>query len=382
MVRIYARENATQRGNTGTALAGSIAAAIKDLAREEMLGTGGITSANIGGQARDGIGRDRILEALKGVPGITEHVIQQQLANLKASGDYDRIVSEIVAEAETANKAAVEALERAEAERIEAKRRATEADEARKAAQKAEQEAREKARAAAAELKAAKDVERELARKRVEEAAARRTVAEANRKQAELERKQAEAKRKAAEAEEKKHEKARAARDAVDKAKTAPKHDITFDFSGVAQHFTNSSHIERFRKLVTGAALREMLPVNQQAALAASLVAEAKKRGVELTAAFIHEEVNNQLISVRDKERTLKDDDRQKLLRQDWEAKAKALQEHFSRQCRGMLSDAHQLSDHTKKRPRGVSFYVTSEFRSAVDNAEKAVALIRKELII
>ena len=38
MIRVYARENATQRGNLGTALAGSVAAAVRFLARGLLTG--------------------------------------------------------------------------------------------------------------------------------------------------------------------------------------------------------------------------------------------------------------------------------------------------------------------------------------------------------
>jgi hypothetical protein len=38
MIRVYARENATQRGNSGTALAGSIASAARFLAKAVLTG--------------------------------------------------------------------------------------------------------------------------------------------------------------------------------------------------------------------------------------------------------------------------------------------------------------------------------------------------------
>jgi hypothetical protein len=38
-----------------------------------------------------GLGREIIEEFLDGIPGINKKTVTQQLANLKASGDYDEI---------------------------------------------------------------------------------------------------------------------------------------------------------------------------------------------------------------------------------------------------------------------------------------------------
>ena len=64
MVRIYGRENATQRGNHSTAVAGTVASAIRFLAKAQFLSTGEFTSERQGGAARDGIGRDAIRRVL------------------------------------------------------------------------------------------------------------------------------------------------------------------------------------------------------------------------------------------------------------------------------------------------------------------------------
>ena len=69
MTRMYASENATQRGNSGTALAGSVASAVKFLARGVMTGT--IVTEKFFSQfdidmtrrhfvSRDGMGRELI----------------------------------------------------------------------------------------------------------------------------------------------------------------------------------------------------------------------------------------------------------------------------------------------------------------------------------
>jgi hypothetical protein len=51
---------------------------------------------NLQSNKRKGLGRDAIVAFLKKVPGITENVVEEQLANLKRSGDYARIVREVV----------------------------------------------------------------------------------------------------------------------------------------------------------------------------------------------------------------------------------------------------------------------------------------------
>jgi len=76
VIRIYARENATLRGNTGAALVGSIAAAFKRLIYLDLSPSDGENSSSVVDftsrrpHTRDdqGIGQDRILTELKGVP--------------------------------------------------------------------------------------------------------------------------------------------------------------------------------------------------------------------------------------------------------------------------------------------------------------------------
>jgi hypothetical protein len=105
-VRVYARENATQRGNHSAAVAGSVLAAVHFLARD--LATGG---RHIGGfspmsdkaiessvgnlQSEKGIGRRLVAKFLEGVPGVNESIVGTQLANLKASGDYGRVIEQV-----------------------------------------------------------------------------------------------------------------------------------------------------------------------------------------------------------------------------------------------------------------------------------------------
>ena len=56
-------------------------------------------------QRGDGIGQELIEALLQGTPGISPKTIENQLANPKASGDYDRIIREVRDEIEEENRA-------------------------------------------------------------------------------------------------------------------------------------------------------------------------------------------------------------------------------------------------------------------------------------
>jgi hypothetical protein len=109
MLRIYARENLTQRVNYSNAMRGVVAGAVRYLAKTIMLGDPGfivVTSRNpldlakIQGNltSEKGLGVPTIYKFLKNVPGISEHAIRDELAELKASPDYPRIIKEVADE--------------------------------------------------------------------------------------------------------------------------------------------------------------------------------------------------------------------------------------------------------------------------------------------
>jgi ParB/RepB/Spo0J family partition protein len=106
MLRIYARENATQRGNTGTGHAGSVACALRVLAKAVMTGSLGrilprsqkaeeTIRGNLTAASGEGIGWRLILDCLGRIPGYSEYSVKEELANLKASGDYARILQTV-----------------------------------------------------------------------------------------------------------------------------------------------------------------------------------------------------------------------------------------------------------------------------------------------
>jgi len=393
----YAWENATQRGNTSTALAGTIATAVrtilyKTLSPEES------PSETRGGHNRDGVGRDAILAELADIPGITETVVRAQLANLKASGDYDRIVNEVVTIVETEHRARLTALRKAEEERAAAERREAEA--------KGKREAIEEAKRKAAEEKAARDAEAKAAR---EAATKARDEAERKRKTAEAERKAKEAKaaeekrkaieeqrRKAAEAEEKakaerkyaqaKEESfsdAKAKREAIDKAR-ATKHEVTFDLAGVAKHIKNPSQVETFRRLAEKHA--DFLPVAGQAPLAKTLVEAANDRDPphkgQLSAEFIEKEFLGLLSMAKATKRDMMSAAKaEELKRRSWEDKVGAATEMFRVSANGVQRAVGDLAYLEENRPQTASRSIrTEQFDKSVKKLREALAKIDGDL--
>jgi hypothetical protein len=117
MIRVYARENATQRGNTGTATAGMIASAVRYLAKAILTNTldrvfqnsGKLHPELIRGHllGKHGIGYSAVEMFLEKVPGVNQYLIETQLALLKDPGHYDRIIQEVKEEIDREHQAAI-----------------------------------------------------------------------------------------------------------------------------------------------------------------------------------------------------------------------------------------------------------------------------------
>jgi flagellar biosynthesis GTPase FlhF len=365
MIRVYARENATHRANMGTAVTGSIAAAARFLIKRSLVGESADFRRFEGARKLvDGIGRDTILEFLEGVPGINQNVVMQQLANLKASGHYRRIVEEVQAEIEAEHKAEIEALKR----RQEAKRQADEDARIAATRRKAAEERRKAAKAAA--KKAKEDKEKAAAAAREKAAADQAAEEERRAKEAKA---KADAELEASAQTQAMMEKTKAT---TDKAKADG--DPTFDYSGVAKHFKNPSHVDAFRKFATGEGAAPYLPVDQQAALAESLAKLAAHRGAELTGRFIQENFMSLLLGAKTAERRISKEEKEDLTRKDWSAKALAYQDEIGRHGRGLLKNAVLLAEHDQKRPEGTPLPMQGQFRKGIENLKRAVALIEK----
>jgi hypothetical protein len=343
MARIYARENATQRGNTGTAQVGSVAAAVRYLAKGSL--TGQLAEIR---QLVDGIGWGTVLEFLRGVPGIDQNTTKQALANLKASGDYARIIREVQEEIERENAEALAELAAAEAEKKEAEEQE----------RKAEAERRE----AAAKAKAARQ---EADRKR----------AELDRQRAEAEAKLAEKRRKEADEQMEQFEDLKRTRDTAAKAtEAAARKPVTFDFEGVAKHLKNAHQIDVFRQVVTGDGIAPYLPVRNQAALAADLVALAKAGGKsELTGSFIRDKVASMVFKVKTDERRMTKEEKERIEREDAIQRFRNYQREASGGLRSFMTAGSKINDLLRRWPAGVPLPISGEFRSAVESAKKVL---------
>lgn len=333
LARIYARENATQRGTTnGTARAGSVAAAVQvgayrlltwdvstiietwpdlTLKAVETLRGQLLTDKGLGALFVDAV--------LHGVPGVNTKTILEDLASLKKSGGYARIIgqvrAQIVAEEEAAERAAEEARAKEARARAEQERARTEAERAR-----AETEAH------AREEEAAK----------AEAAAARAEKAAAKAEQA---------------------------------AAKAGEEEVIFDFRGVAAHLKNSHHIEVFRNKVTSEGIRPFLPVDQQAAVAEALFQLAEETGQELTGLFIRENLTAMAMQVRGARRKIEQEERERILAADWQARCKDLQEHLGGALRQLYGYGQRLTEHLGSRPEGMGVSIRPSLREDVRRA-------------
>jgi ParB-like nuclease domain len=384
MIRVYARENATQRGNTGTAQAGAVASAVRFLAKSIATGTISTIVENVAlSEARGnltsgrGLGEPLILDFLARIPGITTRTIRDQLANLKASGDYARIIGEVQEDIEREEREAAIALARAEEER-----RRAEAE--RMAAEEAERRAEEERKAAAARARAARE---ETARRRAEEAE----------RQAELELQQAESrrqladkrKREAAEEAERlglvQNERSTASNVGRRAANSAGRREITFDFEGVSKHLKNANQITAFRDVVTGAGMAPYLAVSEQAKLAAELVRRAQGdlvNGIkprELSGAFIRENAMSLVMEARQQTRQATAAEQRDMADRDLRMRMRQYQDDFTRSVHGIMSAGLKITDLLKAQPN-FDFRLTPQFVEAVGSAKKTIDTLYRRL--
>jgi hypothetical protein len=354
MVRIMARENATQRGDFAAASAGSIAAALRLVAKALLAGhhptivgwsekafetaRGNLTSGK-------GIGEEVILGVLKDVPKMSTYVIKEQLANLKASGDYARIIRDVTEEIKQEEAQRLKDLERAERE---ARRATEEADRAK--------EARRKANESFARAK--QEAERKLAE------------AEAARLQLEAERK--ERYREEIERELRQFDALRQKRDRTEQAAAAVNGSKrTFDFAGVSKYLKNDHQIKAFRQLVTSETVN--VPVEAQAALAQKLV-EAAKAGNqgEVSAAFIRGNLQALISGARRAATKLSREEEERLRAEDAQVKFKFLQEEFGRNIWNVNKHGQAILKLLSEN-RGVNFTITHAFRQHVKYAQETI---------
>lgn len=150
-----------------------------------------------------------------------------------------------------------------------------------------------------------------------------------------------------------------------------------FDHEGVSEHFKSPRQVALFRDLATRPGIRPYLPFNKQAALAKALVNLANKTGAELCGAFIRHNVYSAVLDVRKQE--FGAEKLAEKIRKDWSARMRKHQDEFARHAREMLKAADHLVEQQKRRPKVItSCYASVELRKAIDDVERAVALVRK----
>lgn len=392
MVRVYARENATQRGTTSTALAGTIASAWRLLTKVALTDANAGEFSSIRRNTKEkvktnimegeGIGREVLLGFLAGIPGINEYSIKQQLANLKASGDCARIMVEIDEEI------------RHEQEELEARLREAEQEKARLQEQQRAAEARMQAAEAA---KREADAQAEAAKHEVEEKrkVAAMQAAELAKRRAEeeaiLAKKRAEENREAmarfAAMKQPTQEEVREKELIVERSRkateTAQKVERTFDFEGVSKYLTTAHQVQVFRHTVTNDGLKGVLPVEAQADLAQAIVAAAKNTGRHLSGEYIREYIETlyakEMGILRVETRRSAEQDTapgDDIIRQ-----IIALQEEFIRDARKMAEHGTRISELLNKLPSShPPIPIDADFRGTLNAARRALDTLSKIL--
>lgn len=297
IVEIYARENATQRGNIGTSQTGSVAGALrrvayKNLTAKQVSQTG--TPEPEDQANSQGIGSRQI----RGILGKTlaKHRVEDELKNLQNGGHYTRIIQEVS-----------DLVER----EAEAKQ-----EKARLEAEKAEKKA----------LEAESQAEKDQAIKEAEEAKAAEKAAE----------KEKEAAKKAAEKSE--------------------EHKRVFDLEGCQAVFHVPDHVNTFRSLVTGDSAKTHLPIDQQAKLAKAIVntLETGKRSV--TSDNIRSVFNEALIEAVQAQRELDEREKKRLTEMDLHKKFGIAQDDFIKACKKLEATATSLKNASEKMKSGHLF--------------------------
>lgn len=376
MIRIYAKENATQRNNGSSAAAGTVAAAIRYLARESFTKlelANSRVQVGHGGTREKAVGEPAISDLLEGVPGVSESSVRQQLKNLKDSGDYARIIREVeqqvgaAIEAEQARiaaelEAAAEARRQAEAEAHAAAERAAKEQ---KAAEKRVADAKSRADAAA---QVAAEAEAKAAAARAVEAE-QRAVSEA---------KIAEERKAALDAERASFDKLRTKASAA--AAKAETKEVVFDLAGVAKHLKTDGLVNGFRDIALSVGIKPYLPVDQQGALAAALVAKSKNTSRALSVEYIREMIWEELLGVRrPNDAAQREQTKAELAKEERHDKLKRAQREFGSASWSMEKAGVAIADLYREWPKGEAFPTSGEFATAIARLNTIVTLFKQQ---
>src|SRR5262249_18682174 len=321
MARLYAQENATQRGVSTHALTGSVAAALSVVAMQVAQGdfsgnpekSSDRSTESISGrfEANGEIGEPAISAFLRGI--LPSNQVRQALENLHTSGNYLRIREEVAS--------------------------ALEADAARSNPQAMEARAAVASRARQAAVSAAEKTHTKM----VVQDGKRVRVDTGQRVNARI-----------------------------------------FDYEGVSQFLTSASHIDTFRAMATRPGVQDILPMEQQAALARDIVERARLLSAEdlgnthkgrnfLTSEFIKGRFGQLLASAQ---RTATEENRRQTENEmyfDRLLKAHVLQERFARSAYSLASACRQLNALYDEFPSGEDFPITIDCNTAYHQLDERV---------
>ena len=317
IARIYAIENATQRGNSSTALLGSIAAAVKVIARRAY----GESPTNIGLYGSDfkevslanltqGVGGLQIEAFLKNIPGINTGVIKNQLAILKSTGGYEKILKEVQKEVTEENRKAAERLKK----------------EAAAAAKTGNTRA-----ANAAEKKA--------------EVLAKKTAVLG---------------------------------DVIQKDKDKRGGQALADLR-IGTLFTTPHIAQTFYDRAAKAVKEGMMETSQQYGFAKHLIACAQDEGRECNSRYIAENFSSELSAIRrEKNRNAKTEKSALEAHMAWNDKAKVIMDYAASGARQFVNNCEKLAEHEKKRPKDCSLLASPGFRKSIQDLRKWLLVLEK----
>ena len=152
---------------------------------------------------------------------------------------------------------------------------------------------------------------------------------------------------------------------------------VEFDVEGVSKVLTNKHHLGTFRDAITKGIMADIVPKENQVALARSVVrSAAKDQKRELSSTFIRSEIGTELLKSKTVVKKLTAEEQELVLRENDNEKVNVLCSEFSRHCRGMVSAVSELEKmENKMKDR---FFVTSEFRKNYDAALGILARLKK----
>lgn len=128
----------------------------------------------------------------------------------------------------------------------------------------------------------------------------------------------------------------------------------------IARVFDKQSHVDTFRKKAAILTEEGTLPLNQQVPLAKELKKRAKECGRELTSAFIREEINAAVMGVKQQERTITREEKQRLEAESFQAKWTQKETNFLQALRMLLSAGLELRELSDKWPKNKAISIDS----------------------